>query len=183
MQIPFTVTPTAPSSWYADRFRSGSPAGFPTHSRDRGAIVTLSGGDALANVTSDFDRTHIVNAVLAYDLGRHWRAGARFVYYSGTPYSYLSGNVPVPPYNGYRGPGFYRLDVRLEKRWKVGKTGSIAFVLEGQNVTLSTEVSPEGLKCFSSMIGPQGGTDVTNHCTEGTIGPLTIPSVGVEAFF
>jgi TonB family protein len=146
-------------------------------------FVTLSGGDALANVTSDFDRTHIVNAILAYDLGRHWRAGARFVYYSGAPYSYLSGNVPVPPYNGYRGPGFYRLDVRLEKRWTVGKTGSIAFVLEGQNVTLSTEVSPEGLKCFSSMVGPTGGTNVTNRCSEGTIGPLTIPSIGVEASF
>jgi TonB family protein len=146
-------------------------------------FVTLSGGDVLANVTSDFDRTHIVNAVLAYDLGRHWRAGARFVFYSGAPYSNLSGNVPVPPYNGYRGPPFYRLDVRLEKRWKLGKTGSLAFVLEGQNVTLSKETSPEGLKCFSSMIGPQGGTDVTNQCSEGTLGPLTIPSVGVEAVF
>ena len=89
----------------------------------------------------------------------------------------------MPPYNGYRGPSFYRLDVRLEKRWKLGKTGSLAFVLEGQNVTLSKETSPEGLKCFSSMIGPQGGTDVTNQCSEGTLGPLTIPSIGVEAFF
>jgi TonB family protein len=146
-------------------------------------FITPSGGDALANVTSDFDRTHIVNAVLSYDLGRHWRAGARFLFYSGAPYSYLSGNVPVPPYNGYRGPSFYRLDVRLEKRWKIGKTGSIAFVLEGQNVTLNKEVTPEGMKCYSSMIGPQGGTNVTNQCSEATFGPLTIPSVGVEAFF
>ena len=146
-------------------------------------FVTLSGGDAFANVPSDFDRTHIVNAVLAYDLGRHWRAGARFLFYSGAPYSNLSGNVPVPPYNGYRGPGFYRIDVRLEKRWTIGKTGSIALVLEGQNVTLSREVSPEALTCESMMIGPQGGTDITTKCSEGTIGPLTIPSVGVEAFF
>jgi hypothetical protein len=146
-------------------------------------FVTLSGGDALANVISDFDRTHIVNAVLAYDLGRHWRAGARFLYYTGAPYSNLSGNVPVPPYNGYRGPGFYRVDVRLERRWTFGKTGSIALVLEGQNVTLNREVTPEGLQCESMMIGPQGGTDITTKCSEGTVGPLTIPSVGVEAFF
>jgi hypothetical protein len=146
-------------------------------------FVTLSGGDALANVVSDFDRTHIVNAVLAYDLGQHWRAGARFLYYTGAPYSKLSGNVPIPPYNGYRGPGFYRVDVRLERRWTIGKTGSIAFVLEGQNVTLNREVNPEALQCESMMIGPQGGTDITTRCSEGTIGPLTIPSVGVEAFF
>jgi TonB family protein len=142
-------------------------------------FITLSGGDTVATVPSDFDRTHIVNAVLAYDLGRHWRAGARVVYYSGAPYSQLAGNVPVPPYNGYRGPAFFRLDVRLERRWLLGKDRSIAFVIEGQNVTLSREATPLGLKCMGDMT-PQGGT---TQCSEGQIGPLTIPSLGVQAFF
>jgi hypothetical protein len=142
-------------------------------------FITLSGGDALATVRSAYDRTHILNAVVAYDLGRHWRAGGRVVFYSGAPYSDLAGNVPVPPYNGHRGPPFYRLDVRLEKRWLLGRDRSIAFILEGLNVTLSREATPFGLDCMGNMT-PQGGT---NQCTEGRIGPLTIPSVGVEAVF
>jgi TonB family protein len=142
-------------------------------------FATLSGGTVAANVASEFDRTHVLNAILAYDLGRAWRAGARFVYYTGAPYSNLAGNVPVPPYNGYRGPSFFRLDVRLEKRWSLGKGRSLAFVLEGLNVTLSREVNPLATQCRGDMT-PQGGT---TQCTQGRFGPLTIPSIGVEVFF
>ncbi len=142
-------------------------------------FVTASGGEAVATVASDYDRTHVLNAVLAYDLGLRWRAGARFVFLSGAPYSNLSGNVPVPPYNEQRDPPFFRVDVRLEKRWSLGKDGYIAFIAEGQNVTLSKEVTPFGLSCTGTQ-GPQGGT---TQCSHSTIGPITIPSLGVEASF
>lgn len=142
-------------------------------------FVTLSGGDTVATVPSDYDRTHMLNAVLAYTLGRRWRAGGRFVFYTGTPYSNLAGNVPVPPYNAQRDPPFFRLDVRLEKRWALGKDGYVAFIAEGQNVTLSKEVTPFGLSCQGEG-GPQGGT---NQCRHSAIGPITIPSVGLEASF
>jgi len=143
------------------------------------SFVTLSGTQTQASVVSDYDRTHVLNAVAAYDLGRGWRAGARFVFYTGTPYSNLSGNVPVPPYNAYRTPPFFRADVRLEKRWAVGQGHTIAFVLEGQNVTLSKEDSTMGLSC-QGIMNNKGGT---TQCTYAKIGPLTIPSVGVEALF
>ena len=32
-----------------------------------------------------FDRTHVFNLALGYDLGRNWRAGTRFVVYTGFP--------------------------------------------------------------------------------------------------
>ena len=73
-----------------------------SRSRRQENFITPSGGDALTTVPSDYDRTHVLNAVLAADLGRHWRAGARVVFYSGVPYSELAGNVPAPPYNAYR---------------------------------------------------------------------------------
>ena len=142
-------------------------------------FITLDGTDAVATVVSEFDRTHVLNAVLGYDLGRRWRVGGRFILLSGTPYSQLDGSLPVPPYNAYRNPAFYRVDFRLEKSWRLGQNGSIAFVLEGQNVTLSKEVSSLGLDC-EGEITAQGET---NRCKQSTIGPLTIPSVGVEAFF
>lgn len=142
-------------------------------------FLTPAGEDEVADVPSEFDRTHVLNAVLGYDLGRRWRVGSRLLFYTGSPYSKLDGSLPIRPYNAYRNPNFYRVDFRLEKSWRLGERGSIAFVLEGQNVTLSKEVSSLGLDCKGERT-PQGETNV---CEQATIGPLTIPSVGVEAFF
>ena len=124
-------------------------------------------------VPSDGDRTHVLNALLACELGRQWRVGSRVVYYTGSPYSQLQGVVPVPPYNGYRTASFFRLDLRLERRWSLGRDASLALVIEGQNVTLSTEVSSFGLDCMS-------GQGMATQCSQGKVGPITIPSIGLE---
>jgi TonB family protein len=142
-------------------------------------FITESGGDAQARVVSDYDRTHVLNAIVAYDLGRRWRAGARFIVLSGTPFSNLRGNVPVAPYNAYRDPAFYRLDLRLEKRWALGKDGYFAFIAEAQNVTLQKERTPFALDCEGNQT-PDGGS---TQCRHSEVGPLTIPSLGVEASF
>jgi TonB family protein len=142
-------------------------------------FLTPTGGDVQATVVSDYDRTHVLNAILAYDLGARWRAGGRFVFFTGTPYSNLSGNVPVPPYNNQRTSPFYRVDVRLEKHWSFLKSGYIAFIAEVQNATLSKETTTFGLDCRGNQTNSGG----TTQCTPGTIGPLTIPSLGVEASF
>ncbi len=139
-------------------------------------FLTPAGGDDVATVPSDFDRTHVLNLVLGYQLGRGWRFGSRLLFYTGTPYSALEGSLPVPPYNAYRQPAFYRIDVRLEKRWQVGENGSIAFVVEGQNVTLRKEVAGFGLDC-------EGSPGEATECKQPEIGPLTIPSLGLEAVF
>jgi hypothetical protein len=150
-----------------------------SRSTRRAHFLTRTGEDAIANVASEFERTHVLNAVLSYDLGRRWRFGTRLLYYTGAPYSQLDGSLPVPPYNAYRQPAFYRVDLRLEKRWRVGRSGSVAFVVEGQNVTLSKEVSSLGLECEGGP-SPDGQTTV---CEPSKVGPLTIPSLGLEAFF
>lgn len=140
-------------------------------------FVTLSGAQAVATVPSEGDHTHVLNAALAYELGRRWRLGGRFVFFSGSPYSNLSGNVPVPPYNGQRYPPFFRLDVRAEKSWPLGESGKLALILEVQNATLSTEVY--GLSCD----GIETNVETRLTCTPSRFGPLTIPSVGLEATF
>ena len=98
---------------------------------------------------------------------------------TGTETPNLAGNVPVPPYNAYRDPPFYRVDVRLEKRWSLGRNGYIAFIAEGQNVTLNKEVTPFGLSCR----GTATEQSQTTQCSHASIGPITIPSLGVEASF
>ncbi|MFO0564481.1 MAG: TonB-dependent receptor plug domain-containing protein [Polyangiaceae bacterium] len=116
---------------------------------------------------SAFDRTHVANAAIGYDLGRKWRAGTRAVFYTGTPKAYPANGLIVPPRPKApeRGPAFYRVDLRLEKRWQVGKQGWLSFVTEVMNATLSKET-------FASGTGE-----------DTTIGPVTIPSVGVEGGF
>ena len=144
-------------------------------------FLTPSGGDIQATVVSDYDRTHVLNAILAYDLGARWRAGGRFVFFTGTPYSKMAGNVPVAPYNDQRTSAFYRVDLRLEKRWPFAKDGYIAFIAEVQNATLSKEETSFGLKCTITQAGPNSSS--TTQCAPNTFGPLTIPSLGVQASF
>ena len=60
-------------------------------------FLTAAGTDDLANVVSEFDRTHVLNVIIGYNLGRGWRLGSRLVVQTGTPYSKLDGSLPVPP--------------------------------------------------------------------------------------
>jgi len=104
--------------------------------------IASSGSDATATIVGDYDRTHVLNVLGAYDLGRRWRLGVRIVFYTGTPYSdhfAPDQGPPLPPLDDRRFPPFYRVDVRLEKRWPLGNERSVAFVAEVANVTLSKE--------------------------------------------
>ena len=120
---------------------------------------------------SEFDRTHVVNVVLAADLGARWRAGARVIAYSGLPYSSTTGSVGPPD---SRGPPFVRLDLRLEKRWNA-LGGTWGLVFEWLNALLSKESI--GTSC--SNVSVNGFT--SGGCTPTEIGPITFPSIGVEA--
>src|SRR5690606_15447459 len=77
---------------------------------------------------SSFDRRHVLNAALAYDLGNGWRMGGRAAIYTGFPaeVAYLEA-ARNPP----RAPPFFRLDWRLEKRWALNADGAfLALVAE-----------------------------------------------------
>jgi len=107
---------------------------------------------------SAFDRTHVANAAVAVDLGRNWRAGVRFTYYTGTPViAPGAGQTTQRSLDPVRDPDFYRLDFRVEKKWVIGKTGYVSLVLEMMNATLHKE----------TVQGQE-------------IGPVSIPSLGVE---
>ena len=112
---------------------------------------------------ASFDRTHVGNVAAAYDLGRGWRAGARTVFYTGLP------QAPGPGIDSDRLPAFFRVDLRLEKRWQLGKKTWIAGVAEWMNATLSKEAIAS--RC------------TLNGCEAQMIGPVTIPSLGVEGGF
>jgi hypothetical protein len=81
-----------------------------------------------------------------------------------------TGVAPEGPPLHRRAPPFFRLDIRLEKRWLRGTSGAwVAFVLEVLNASLQKEVVD--YECDS----------VT--CQKDEIGPVTIPSLGLEGAF
>lgn len=163
---------------FGDRF-DGTSVGMEISakrrlSRSLGAVLSYGLGrsertDEEGRVfPSGFDRTHVATAALTYDFGRGWRAGMKQVFYSGAPLldAGLSGEVRVKK----RLPPFYRLDWRLEKKWTLGKTGFVSFVAEALNTFVASEVVGE--EC-------EDESDPTT-CGPSKIGPVAIPSLGVE---
>jgi hypothetical protein len=120
----------------------------------------------LAEGPSATDRTHVLNFAVGYDLGRNWRAGVRALFYTGIPArtAYLAAAASPP-----RTSPFYRFDWRVEKRWPFGDERYISLVFEFLNATLSTEVARLSCSAF--------------YCKEERLGPVSAPSIGVEAAF
>jgi hypothetical protein len=114
-----------------------------------------------------FDRRHVLSGALSWRFGSGLRAGVRGTFYTGVPadVAYLAA-ARNPP----RTSAFYRIDTRIEKRWRLGDHGAFwAIVLEVLNTTLHEEAL--GKSCSAYV------------CREDTVGPLTIPSLGLEAMF
>ena len=119
---------------------------------------------------SEYDRTHVVSAATLYDFGHGIKGGTRILGYSGSPYWGLV-QTPLGPYptalaETRRLPPFFRLDVRLEKRWALGRSAWISLVLEVQNTLFASE---------TTYAEPNGPTS--------TFGPITLPSLAASAGF
>jgi hypothetical protein len=89
-----------------------------------------------------WDQTHNLTVAGAYRLGRGWDLSATFRYVTGNPITPVVGsiyNARIDAYkpvygaiNSDRSNDFHRLDLRIEKSWRV-RAGSIAAYLDVQN--------------------------------------------------
>jgi hypothetical protein len=114
-----------------------------------------------------FDRTHVLSGAFAYHWGHGFHSGLRGTFYTGVPadVAYLAA-ARHPP----RSSAFYRLDARFEKRWPLNEQGAYwAVVLEVLNATLNKEALGDSCNAYV--------------CREDRVGPLTVPSAGLEALF
>lgn len=126
--------------------------------------TTLRSDERIATVAG-YDRPHVLNAALTYDLGRHWQASAKGAFASGIPgrVTTLDGYV----FSGPRSAPLVRLDLKLAKRWYVSEHFNWGLNVEVLNATYAGTVSRR-------TCGRRGCED------EGTA-PILIPSVGVDA--
>lgn len=111
-----------------------------------------------------FDRTHVLSALVHWDMGRNWSWGTRLVFYTGVPAATFAGDR-----FDVRSSPHYRVDVKLQKKWLLGPKSWLAFNFEVLNASLSAETT--GVECKNG------------RCEEQEFGPLTIPSLGLEAAF
>lgn len=154
---------------------------IPPGTTDVGAALTAAQTRGRqGTILGEYDRTHVLNIIGAFDLGAGFRFGSRFVYYTGTPYSEQIGGIPIPPYNNQRLPDFFRFDARFEKKWTVGKKGAwLSLVFEWMNVTLQKEAVSATCSYPTTPDGRIIPT-IVEKCTPQLIGPVTIPSIGLE---
>jgi TonB family protein len=115
---------------------------------------------------SGFDRPHVVQAAVSYDFGRGVRAGTRAVVYSGVPELNLEGSPHFT--TNRRGRAYFRIDVRAEKRFRLGRSGYLSAVAEVLNASSTREVVR---------------LDCGEVCVERVAGPVVLPSIGIEAGF
>ncbi len=113
---------------------------------------------------SGFDRPHIFQAALSYDLGKGFVVGARTVLYSGVPELNLEGQPHFT--TAHRGSPFFRLDLRAEKRFRLGQNGYWGIIAEILNATSTKEVVR---------------LDCGEVCRERSAGPVILPSIGLQA--
>jgi TonB family protein len=115
---------------------------------------------------SGFDRTHVLQTALSYEVSPGFRVGARAVLYSGVPELSLEGSPHFTA--GRRGSPFFRLDLRAEKRFRIGQRGYWGLIAEILNATSTREVVR---------------LDCGEVCRERSAGPVVLPSLGIEAGF
>jgi hypothetical protein len=124
----------------------------------------------------DYDQTHILSASGNVKLGKNWLLGSTFRLASGNPDTPVVGSLYdadldqyQPLYgriNSARNGTFHRLDVRVEKKWLVGR-GSLTAYLDVQNLY--------------SRMNPEGATYSFDYSKRDTIPGLPIiPSLGLR---
>jgi TonB family protein len=115
---------------------------------------------------SGYDHPHVLNVGTVVDLGRLWIASARGIFYSGVPGSRTFGERRM--FDQDRARPFVRLDLRLEKRFVLSPSAWWAIVAEMMNASFSSEV----------LRRPCEPT-----CSDETVGPIVLPSLGVLGQF
>lgn len=102
-------------------------------------------------VPYDYDRTHLLNLVAGIPLPRNWDVGARMQYQSGKPATTTYG------YNTARTEGYFRIDVRIDKR-AVWNKWLFDFYIDLTNVGLFPEEITPGatIRYVLPTIGVRG---------------------------
>lgn len=151
-----------------------------------GAVVRHEPGD----YAPSHEQSHVVNAAVGRVLGDGWRLTGGLSFHTGAPeagglYSFTqregrdaAGNrrwVPADRDAVARLPPHYRLDIRLDKAWRLGEDLELAAHAEVQNFTLSREVFR-----WSYLNAAERSPVAQLDKQPMGLPPIVLPSVGLE---
>lgn len=114
---------------------------------------------------ASIDRTHVVSGTVVGNPSPTWQLSARTTFHSGLPTRRASNDGPRFDGSDRTAP-FLRVDLRAERRFRLGQSTSLSVVAELLNATFSHEVTERSCN-------PTG-------CTEAGVGPIVVPNLGVE---
>lgn len=121
---------------------------------------------------SDFNNKFLLTILGGYKFGSGWEASAKFRLAGGRPYTPinpLNGERIVSQYNTARLPDFYRVDMRVDKRWNF-KSWSLTTYIDIQNVLNRENITDKDWNKYGNYIEEKE-----------TIGIL--PSIGINVQF
>ena len=156
--------------------------------RTVGGLVsyTLSRSERIADgrtFLSSYDRPHVFNAAISVDLGKGWRLGSRFVYYSGGPQTPATPAFPgqlvgIPP---ERTPASYASTVASRSAGASARTVLRRGRARGaQRDALHRD---HRLPVRYAARGAWRPRAMHRSASPRTFGPVTVPSLGVEGGF
>jgi TonB family protein len=108
------------------------------------------------------DSTHVLTALASYRLGRGWELGAKLQYASGNPYTPVVGALYSSSSDSYlpvmgarmsrRYPAYHELDLRVQKRWLLGRSAALTAYLDlinvyGKDRIVGLQCSPDLTQC------------------------------------
>ncbi len=159
----------------ADQRSTGRAAGLELYlerslTRSFGGIISYTYSRSIRifdgiETIPGYDRPHVFNGALTYDFGSEFRASAKLAVASGVPgrETITEGFV----FTGSRSQPFIRLDAKLSKRFHPAPYFWWGTYVEVLNATHTPQVTRRTCQ-------PSG-------CRDQGTGPITIPSVGLEA--
>jgi hypothetical protein len=137
---------------YVTRQTNGSGYGLELLVRKQAGRVggwisyTLSRSERLYSCglgPSDFDQTHVLNAVAQVRLPWHLMVGFKFNVQTGRPYTLLQADLASATFSGTRNnqrlPTYVQLDLRVDREW-VFRRWAMALFIELLNLTYSESI-------------------------------------------
>jgi hypothetical protein len=129
---------------------------------------------------SDFDQTHVLNAVVQVKLPWRILAGARLNVQTGRPYTQLSLDTSTFTVSGDRNnmrlPTYVQLDLRVDREW-IFQRWALALFVEALNLTYSETV-------FGVTFNKDPTTMITRYDQPQFLGfRWVLPSLGLRGRF
>jgi hypothetical protein len=150
-----------------------------TLSRTERLVRGISNGDWFR---SRYDRTHVLNTSLSYELTKRWSVSTNFVFLSGAPSTFPNSRIQIQSYsipynttgqrNNYRVTPYHRLDLGATYEFKKNETRRYK-----QTLVFSVYNAYNRRNAFSIYFRPKAGEPMMTEAVRLSIIGSFVPAI------